>query len=204
MQSAKVLGSDRPEVGTLGLGDLELQGRRLPRAVSARESTGAPGAAAVDLVEAHELGRGLGVAERHVDEAVVGQSAHGGDGRGLLAAAEGAGGDEEAGQLAVVQAVGPLSAGAVPEGLPLRGEVAVAGGNAHQDGVVLLQLLGAFGALQEGHVSGLAGGAHGGEGLLGESLGDLVKVGLAAGLLDTLLLGLRQLADVAVHGVLSI
>lgn len=32
--------------------------------------------------------------------------------------------------------------------------------------------------------------------------GLLEEVGLTAGLLDTLLLGLRQLADVAVHGIL--
>ena len=50
------------------------------------------------------------VAQRHVDEAVVGQGAHGGDGGALLAAAEGAGGDEETSVLAPETARGPLTA----------------------------------------------------------------------------------------------
>lgn len=191
MQSTKVLGSNGPEIGTLGLSNLELQRRRLSGAVGARKGTRAPGAAAVDLANVHELAGGLGVAEGDVDEAVVGEGAHGGNGRRLLSAAQGARGHEQAGELAVVEAVGPLSAGAVPERFPLGGEVAVAGGDAHEDGVVLLELLGAGGALEQGNVLGLAGGAHGRESLLGESLGNLVKVGLSTGLFNTLLLGLR-------------
>jgi hypothetical protein len=44
---------------------------------------------------------------------------------------------------------------------------------------------------------------HLGEDLLGESLGDAVEVDLAAGLADALGLGLSELLDVAIRGVLD-
>lgn len=84
--------------------------------------------------------------------------------------------------------------------LPLGGEVAVAGGNAKQEAVVLGEDVG---VLKDGDVGGLGGSVHLVEDLLGESLGNLVDVDLSAGGLGTLLLGLGELPDVAVHGVLD-
>lgn len=103
----------------LGAGDLELEGGGLAGAVAAGEGAGAPGGAAVDLVQVGHEGEGLGVAEGDVDDAVVGESGHGGDGGGFLAAAHGGGGDEETGHLAPEAAAGPEAAGLVPESLDI-------------------------------------------------------------------------------------
>ena len=55
--------------------------------------------------------------------------------RRFLPAALGGGADEDAGVLAPVAARLPLCARVVPEGFPLRGEVAVAGGDAEEEAV---------------------------------------------------------------------
>ena len=195
-----MLVEDVVELLALDLGDLELLGGGLAGAVAGGEGAGAPGGAAADLAHVGELAEAVLVAERHVHDAVVGEGAHGGDGGGLLAAAGGGGADEDAGELAVEAAGGPLATGLVPEGLPLRGEVAEAGRDAHQEAVVLLE---GGGVRQDGDVGLLAGGVHLGEHVGGQGLGDLVQVAGAAGLLDTALLSLGQGTDVSVHGVLS-
>lgn len=71
----------------------------------------------MDLSQIGDVGEGLGVAERNVDDAVVSQGGHCGDGSGLLTTAGSSSGDEETGLLAPVAAGGPDSAGLVPEGL---------------------------------------------------------------------------------------
>ena len=96
----------------------------------------------------------------------MGKGAHAGNGRALLASALGRGRDEDAGVLAPVAAGLPLLAGLVPEGLPLSGEIAVAGGDTEEEGVVFLELLGG----DEGDGVGLAGGVHFAEDFLGEGL----------------------------------
>lgn len=83
--------------------------------------------------------------------------------------------------------------------LPLSGEVPISGGNAKQEAVILDEGLGIF---EEGDIAILGGGVHLGEDLVGQSLGELVDVDLSASSLGTLLLGLGELLDVAVHGVL--
>lgn len=139
------------------------------------------------LAQVGQLAKGLGVAQRHVADAMVGQRRHRRDGRGLLATTGAGGADEEAGELAVEGAGLPLAAGAVPEGLPLRGEVAVARGNAEEEAVVL----GERGGVREDlDVRGLGGRVHLGEDLVGERLGDLEEIGGAAGGVDALDLGL--------------
>lgn len=70
---------------------------------------------------------------------MVGHGAHGRDGRALLPAAHGRGADEDAGVFAPVGTAGPLRAGAVPEGLPLGGEVAVARRDAEEEAVVFFE-----------------------------------------------------------------
>lgn len=100
-------------------GNLELLGRGLARAVGPGKGARAPGGAAVDLAQVGHLGKRLGVAEGHELDAVVGEGRHGGEGRRLLAAAEGAGRDEEAGLFAPVAAAGPDAAGFVPESLQI-------------------------------------------------------------------------------------
>lgn len=85
----------------------------------------------------------------------------------------------------------------VNESLPLAGEVSVAGGDAKEEGIVLLEVVD---ILNDG-IGGLGGSVHEAEDLVGESLGDLEDGGLAAGSLDTALLGLGELGNVPVHGV---
>ena len=84
--------------------------------------------------------------------------------------------------------------------LPLGGKVAVTGGDAEQEGIVLEE---GGGVGQDGDVRGLGRGVHLGQDLIGEGLRDLVQVGGATGLLNAGLLSLRQLADMAVEGVLD-
>lgn len=121
---------------------------------------------AVHLLEVGLLREGGGVAERDEDDAVVDERRERVHDGGLLAAARGRGRDEDAGELAGERAREPLLAGGVPERLPLGGEVAVAGGDAEQEGVVLDELLRG----DDGEI-GLRRGVHLGEDLLGECLG---------------------------------
>lgn len=129
------------------------------------EGTSTPGAATVDLLEVGKEGEGGLVTQRDVDEAVVGESAHGGNDGRLLATARGTSGNEDTSILAPVAAGGPDGAGLVPEGLPLSGEVTVTGGDTEEDGIVLQKL----GGLNNG-IAGLGRGVHLGENLLRESL----------------------------------
>lgn len=96
---------------------------------------------------------------------MVSESAHGGDSSGFLATTEGTGRDEQTSILAPETTSGPDAASLVPEGLPLRREVTVTGGNAEEEGIVLEQGLG----LNDG-VAGLARSVHLGQDILGESL----------------------------------
>lgn len=79
------------------------------------ESTGAPWATTVDFAEVCGQGKGLGVTQRNVDDAVVGEDRHAGDRSRLLAAAEPGGGDEEAGVLTPKGSRLPLLAGVIPK-----------------------------------------------------------------------------------------
>lgn len=121
----------------------------------------------MDLVEVGQLGEDGLVAERNVDETVVGESAHGSKAGRLLATTLSAGGNEETGVLAPVTTGGPDTTSAVPEGLPLGGEVTVASGDTEQDGVVLKESVG-FG----NGVAGLGGSVHLGQNIVGEGLSD--------------------------------
>jgi hypothetical protein len=123
------------------------------------------------------------VSERNVDEAVVGQGAHASNSSALLSATEGTGADEHAGVLAPEGALCPLLASGVPEGLELRGEVAVTCGDTEEDAVKGLELRG---VLDGAHVGVLGGCVHLGENFLGKSLGDLEQDGVTASLPDAL------------------
>lgn len=165
------------------------------------EGTGAPSATTADLaVVTEEVECGL-VAKRDVDDAVVGEGAHGSESSALLSTTLGAGRDEQASVLAPEAAGLPLTAGPVPEGPPLGGEVAVAGGDAHQEGIVLCED-GGVGDLRDGGV--LGGSVHLGEDLIGEGLGDAVEVDGTAGLTDALGLSLGEGLDVTPGGVLEV
>lgn len=121
----------------------------------------------MDLVEVGQEGEGGLVAQRHVDQAMVSEGAHGSNGGRFLATAESTGGDEDTGMLTPVATGGPDRAGLVPEGLPLRGEVTVASGDTEQDRVVLEQVV----RLDNG-VARLGGGVHLDQNIVGEGLGD--------------------------------
>lgn len=162
------------------------------------EGTSTPRAAAVDLVQVGQKRESVLVAQGNVGDAVVGQSAHGSKGSGLLTTTESAGGDEETGVLAEEATGSPDLARLVPEGLPLGGEVAVTSGDTEEEGIVLKELL----RLGDG-VVGLGRSMQQLQNVVGESLGDLEDVGLATSSLNALLFGLRQLGDVAVQGVLQ-
>lgn len=119
----------------------------------------------MDLLEVCELGKGGLVAQRDVEETVVGEGAHSSDGCRLLATTEGAGGDEQTGVLAPETAGGPDATGAVPEGLPLSGEVTVAGGNTEEDSIERQELIGSSNG-----VGGLGRSVHLRKDLLGKGL----------------------------------
>lgn len=127
------------EALALGLSELELLGGGLTRAVAAGEGTRTPGSAAADLIETCEQGEGGGVAERNVDHALVHPAAQGGDGGRLLPTAGGGRADEQPEVLAVQGARLPQLTEMVDECLPLGRVVAVAGGDAEEEGVVGLE-----------------------------------------------------------------
>lgn len=161
---------------------------------------GTPRATAANLgVVGQEVESSL-VAERDVNNAVVGECAHGGDSSALLSTTLGSGADEQAGVLAPVATSLPLTAGLVPESPPLGGEVAVAGRDTEKEGVVLLE---SGRVAEHGDLAGGSGSVHHGEDFLGEGLLDAVEVTSTAGGLDTLGLSLGQGLDVAIHGVLE-
>jgi hypothetical protein len=181
------LGDGAVEGRTLLGRNIELEGGGLALARGAGEGAGAPGAAAVDLVEVGELFCGkvrlymelrgsdisltkrLLVTQRNKDEAVVNKGRHGCNSGRLLATTESAGGDEHAGVLAPESTLLPLSTGLVPEGLELGGEVAVPSRDTKEDTVVRFDL---GGVVEDGDVGGLGGRIHLGQDLLGERLGD--------------------------------
>lgn len=97
------------------------------------------------------------------------ERAHRRDARRLLAAAHAGRRDEEAGVLAPEGAAHPLAAGPVPEGLELRGKVAVPRRDAEQERVELFQ----FGRVVQGLDGRVFGGrVHLGEDLFREGFGD--------------------------------
>lgn len=185
MQSLAALGDGLVEGLALSLGDLDLEGGGLARAVGTSEGTSTPGATTVNLIEVGQQREGGLVAQRDVDEAVVGEGAHGGQSGRLLTTTGGTSGDEETSILAPVAAGGPDGASGVPEGLPLSRKVTVASGDTEEDGIVLQEVVG-----PSNGVGRLGGGVHLGQNFLGESLGDLEDVDLAAGGLNALLLSL--------------
>lgn len=126
----------------------------------------------MDLSQVRELSKGGLVAQRDVEEAVVGESAHGSNGGRLLATTEGTSGDEQTGVLAPEATGGPDTAGAVPEGLPLSREVTVTGGDTEEDGIVVKEVFGGGNG-----VGGLRGSVHLSENFLGKGLGDPVMSG---------------------------
>jgi hypothetical protein len=133
-------------------------------------------------------GRGTGLTEsslvtkRNVDEAVVRQGRHASDSSALLSATQGTGGNEHSSVLAPEASLSPLLASLVPEGLELRWEVSVTGGDTEQDAVKGFEL---GGVLEDGHI-GLGRRIHLVEDILGERLGNLEHGGVATGVADTL------------------
>lgn len=109
-----------------------------------------------------------------------------------------------------------MAAGGVPEGLPLCWEVSVSGWNAEEECIIRFE-----GLWVDDWVVGLwwcvhlrllvsdvlyfqkDGRTNLGQDFLGKSLWDLENVGLNTGLLKASLLGLSELLDVAIHGVLG-
>ena len=130
---------------------------------------------------------------------MVRKRAHGSNHGALLASAGSGGRDEDAAVFAPVRALLPLLARVIEEGLPLRGEIAVAGRDAEEEGVVGLQGLGRG----EGDRRVLPRGVHLLEHLLGQRLLHLEEVRFPACGLDPGLFRFGQLADVPVHGVLG-
>lgn len=87
----------------------------------------------------------------------------------------------------------------VPEGFPLRGKVAVASGDAHEESVVLLED-GRVGDIRNRGVFGRS--VHLGQDFLRQSLGDAVQVDGAAGFSDAFGFGFGEGLDMAPGGVL--
>lgn len=157
----------------LDLGELELKRGRLAGAIAGGKSSSTPGGSTANLSQGGHLGESLGVTEGNVDDAVVGKGGEGVHGSALLTSTNTGGRDEDTGVLAVEASGGPDLTGAVPEGLPLCGEVAVTGGDTEEECVVLLEDVGVGEGLD---VGGLGRSVHLAEDLLGESLLEPVVV----------------------------
>ena len=104
-----------------------------------RKSSSTPGTPTSDLAHIAQDVKGGLVAEGHVDDSMVREGTHRRYDGALLSATHRCRADEEAGVLAPQGALHPQLTRPVPEGLPLAGEVAVAGGHAEEKGIVLLQ-----------------------------------------------------------------
>lgn len=164
------------------------------------ESTSAPSTATADLAVVAEDGESGLVAKRDVDDTVVGKCAHGSESSRLLSTTLGTGADEQTGILAPEGARGPLATSPIPESSPLCREVAVTGGDAHEEGIVLLE---DRGVADLGDRCVLGRSVHLGQDLLGKSLRDAEQVDLTASLADALGLGLSEGLDVTPGGVLE-
>lgn len=198
---AKVdLGDGLVEGGTLELGELEFLLGRLAGSITTGEGTGTPRRTTTDFSEVGLDFKGGLVTERDVDDAVVGESAHGGDASGLLAATDGSSADEETGVLAPERTVLPLATSLVPESLELRGVVAVTGGDTEEEGVVLLEDLRVG---EDGVTSLLGRSVHLGENLLRERFLDLVNITGTSGFLDAASLSFGEGTDVTPCGVID-
>ena len=92
----------------------------------------------------------------HINNTVMRERAHGRQAGALLSSSLRSSGDEETGVFAPETASCPLFSSLVPEGFPLGGEVAVAGGDAEEEGVVFFELVGG----DEGDACVLAWGVH--------------------------------------------
>ncbi len=99
---------------------------------------------------------------------MVRKGAHGRNRRGLLPSTLGRSRDKDTGVFTPVGARLPLLAGAVPEGFPLGGEVAEAGRDAEEEGVVFSE----FSSGDFGDAGVFGGRVHLGEGVGGEGFGD--------------------------------
>lgn len=108
------------------------------------------------------------IPQRHINDAMMRKGAHRRDRRALLPSPLRSRGDEQPAVFAPIAAVLPLFARLVPEGFPLGGEVAVAGGDAEEEGVVVFE--GVRGDEGDGGV--LAWRVHFGEDFLGEGFFD--------------------------------
>jgi hypothetical protein len=126
------------------------------------------------------------VSKRNVDESVMGQGRHAGNSRALLSSTKSTRANEHSGVLAPEASLGPLLSSLVPESLELCWEVSVTRGDTEQDAVKGFEL---SGVLENGHVR-LGRRVHLVEDVLGERLGDLEHGGVAAGVADTLELGI--------------
>lgn len=128
------------------------------------KSSGAPWATPTDLGQVGEQGEGGLVSKWDVDDTVMSKCAQSIDNSGFLSSSWSRGRDKDAGILTPVASRLPLLAGRIPECLPLRREISVAGGNTEQEAVVSLESIGG----SERDIGVLGGGAHLGKHFLRE------------------------------------
>ena len=120
------------------------------------------------LVQICQRPKRMRISQRDINHALVSPTGQRGD-EGRFLPAAGAGRAGEHAEVFPREGAGhPELAELVDEGLPLGGVVAVAGGDAEEEGVVLLHVVGG----DEGDGGVLAGGVHFGEDFLGEGFFD--------------------------------
>lgn len=120
------------------------------------KGSGAPWATPTDLGQVGEQGEGGLISKWDVDDTVMSQCAQSIDNSGFLSSSWGRGRDKDAGIFTPVASALPLLAGRIPECLPLRREISVAGGNTEQEAVVRLEGIGGG----ERDIGVLGGGVH--------------------------------------------
>ena len=130
---------------------------------------------------------------------MMGHSAHRSNGRAFLSTAHRTSANEQTRILPPVRTRLPLATSTVPEGLPLRREVAVSCRNAEEEGIVLLERLcvGGRDALV------FRRGVHLLQDFLGEGFRDLEEVAGAAGFFNAFGFCFSEVLDVAPCGVLD-
>lgn len=192
------LGDGLVEGFTLNSGHFKFELRGLTRTVRASKGSSTPGRSSMYLLKVGIESKCVFIAHGYIDDSVVGKGGHGIEGSDLLTSTGGSSGNKDSGVLTVKSTLGPETSSGIPKSLPLGREVSVSGGDSQKKGVVRCKDF----RTNDG-IFALGRRMHLGKNLLRKSFGDLEKVGLSSGRLDTSLDGLGQTTDMSVHGVVD-
>lgn len=186
---------DIGKVFTLSLGHREVNVDRLTATVTSSDGTSTVSANTVNLVQVGLLSEGA-VTQRNVVDSVVDKKGNGGEVRSLVTTVLGSSRGEGGSEFANERAGSPETTSLVEEGADLGRSTAVAGGEAENESVVLLE--GIRGDDGEARDGGLVG-VHLAEHFFREGLSELVNVDSGTSGLGALNNLLSELSDMSIH-----